>query len=307
MGSGNRIDADFVEDEVALAIQSFLTVASFPFQRFTIELFSGRSERRLGADARLTSRIAGFLPFYMQFKRPSAYPDFSNAKIVKHRKSLNLESQPRALYFSLRERMPHHDDFQHNILYRLRQGLITQGQGDAAYVCPLFLDRIPYMSEMHRMGVYRRMSFWRDSPWDWEDLLVNDNGQAIEFSRIPILREHVSIPPHALVTDAKHSYSFSENGTDLCFHSPKEVPELATSLAEFLTNLSLRFLSGDGKVSQSNAGDVLAKLARDATPAFVEQISGDDAIGDWLAWGHFLRTEYRIEQFAFIRWKSDGV
>jgi hypothetical protein len=68
-----RLDADYTEDVVGFALESFLTLLSFPRHRFSIEPFSRAKERWLGADARLFShRITGFRPFYMQFKRPSA-------------------------------------------------------------------------------------------------------------------------------------------------------------------------------------------------------------------------------------------
>src|SRR5690606_39402522 len=98
-----RLDADFTEDTVGFALEAFLTLLSFPRLRFTIEPFSRSRERWLGADARLMgSRIRGFRPFYMQFKRPSAYPDASKAKVVTDRKKLELSVAPRSLFFPLR-------------------------------------------------------------------------------------------------------------------------------------------------------------------------------------------------------------
>ena len=65
---GLRIDANYVEDVVAIEIASFLAKVSFPQLRFSIEPMSRARERWLGADARLTDSMRGFLPFYMQFK-----------------------------------------------------------------------------------------------------------------------------------------------------------------------------------------------------------------------------------------------
>ena len=108
-----RIDADYPEDLVGIAIESLLTKLSFPRQRFTVEPFSRSRERWLGADARIYSAVRGFRPFYMQFKKPAAYPDDSASKIIIDRRKANLETYPRALYFSLREKKPAHHDFQH--------------------------------------------------------------------------------------------------------------------------------------------------------------------------------------------------
>lgn len=82
---GLRLDANYIEDVVAIEIASFLTKVSFPQQRFSIEPMSRARERWLGADARLTDDVAGFMPFYMQFKRPSAYPDTSTSRIIRER------------------------------------------------------------------------------------------------------------------------------------------------------------------------------------------------------------------------------
>src|SRR3546814_10714838 len=86
----------------------------------------------------------------MQFKRPAAYPDFSTSKIVTDRRKAGLTSTPHALYFPLRQKRETHQDFQHNVLLRLRQRLLNHGLGDAVYVCPLFLDRSAYRLNMHR-------------------------------------------------------------------------------------------------------------------------------------------------------------
>ncbi|WDL98475.1 hypothetical protein [Alicyclobacillus sp. ALC3] len=87
--ASKRIEADFSEDTVGFALESFLAVLSFPMYRFSIEHFTRSKERWLGADARLYSHVKSFKPFYMQFKKPSAYPDISTSKIIKDRKNLS--------------------------------------------------------------------------------------------------------------------------------------------------------------------------------------------------------------------------
>jgi hypothetical protein len=164
MGKGLRIDANYTEEVVGFAIESFLTLLSFPRHRFSIEPFSRSKERWLGADARLYGRIRGFRPFYMQFKRPTAYPNSSSAKVITDRKKLGLTTNPNALYFPLRHKQPAHKNFQHNILYRLRERLLKSGLGDAAYVCPLFLDRAAYRFNLHRSGLLQLGRFWHRLP-----------------------------------------------------------------------------------------------------------------------------------------------
>ena len=304
-----RLDADYTEDTVGFALESFLTLLSFPRRRFSIEPFSRAKERWLGADARLDGRVRGFRPFYMQFKRPSAYPDHSTARIIKERKALGLASSPRSLYFPLREKQPSHRSYQHNVLFRLRERLMRRGIGDAAYVCPLFLDRSAYRFHVHVAGLSHWPRFWRHDPWEFEEVFLNHGGSGIRFDRIPVLAEHVSIPPHVAVTSAKHSYSFTETGMDLCFHSPLSLPEGANSLASFLTKISKGFLDGGEKIQLETANQELQALIGvtedvEAAASRSSPTDGDDPIANWLDWGDLLRREFSIDQFALVSWEE---
>jgi hypothetical protein len=303
------MDSDFTEDTVGFALESFLSLLSFPRLKFSIEPFSRGRERWLGADARINGHMVGFKPFYMQFKRPSAYPDVSTAKIIADRKMLGLPIAPRTLYFGLREKQSSHKDFQHNILYRLRRRLARRQAGDAAYVCPLFLDRSAYRFHVHLAGLCRWLHFWRYDPWDLEDILIHSTNGAVNFNAIPVLCEHVSIPPHDMVTSAKHSYSFTERGTDLCFHSPLSLPEGNRSLANFLTDVVGNLQSDEGFISPDRAQSILLELFSGAAGEDSGDLLPDDfpqnaenGIESWLHWGDHLKTEHRIEQFALVRW-----
>ena len=157
--------ADYTEDNVAVVLERFLTLLSFPRERFSIEVASRSKERYLGADARLNSAIRSFRPFYMQFKRPSAYPERSSSRIITDRTRLGVASRPHALFFGLRSKKPSQSDFQHNILFRLRRRLIARRLGEAVYVCPLFLNNAAYRSAIHWSGFFHILSFWRRTPW----------------------------------------------------------------------------------------------------------------------------------------------
>lgn len=310
MGNGLRIDANYTEDVVGFALESFLTLINFPSYRFSIEPFSRSKERWLGADARIHRNICGFRPFYMQFKRPAAYPDTSISKIVIDRRKEGLTITPRTLYFPLRQKRGTHRNFQHNVLFRLRNRLLNRGLGDAAYVCPLFLDRSAYRLNLHWSGLMQWGRFWRHHPWEIKDLMLADNGHRIRFDRVPIFAEHISVPPHAEVTAASHNYSFTESGTDLCFHSPKALPEGSIDLATFLTNVSTGFLDGERHLTPDGSDEVLRGLISEVdgdpkTTASTFGPEGDDPIGRWFFWGDHLRSEYGIEQFALVRWKNE--
>ncbi len=310
MRHGLRIDANYTEDVVGFALESFLTLMSFPRQRFSIEPFSRGKERWLGADARLHGRISGFRPFYMQFKRPAAYPDFSASKIVADRRKAGLITAPRSLYFPLRQKRETHRHFQHNVLLRLRERLLNRGLGDAAYVCPLFLDRSAYRLNLHWSGLAQWGRFWRHHPWELEDILLEHGGRQIRFDRMPVFAEHISVPPHVAVTTASHKYSFTEKGADLCFHSPEALPDGSMDLATFLDKVSDGFLDDGEKLSPDASDQMLGELVAGvygdqeiAAPTFRSE--GEDPLGRWFSWGDHLRGEYEIEQFAFVRWEDD--
>jgi hypothetical protein len=304
-----RLDADFTEDTVGFALESFLSLLSFPRLKYSIEPFSRGRERWLGADARLNGHLAGFKPFYMQFKRPSAYPDTSAAKVITDRKALKLPVAPRTLYFDLREKRPTHKYYQHNILYRLRQRLLRWKVGDATYVCPVFLDRSAYRFHVHLAGLRRWPHFWRMDPWELEDILIHGSSGTVNFNAIPVMQEHVSIPPHDTVTSAKHSYSFTERGTDLCFHSPLWLPEGNLSLADFLKGVVGNTQSDEGFISPDRAQGMLREFFSGAAGEDRSALLPDDfpqntedGIASWLHWGDYLKTEHQIEQFALVRW-----
>lgn len=303
---GSRIDADYTEDVVGMALESFLAISSFPFFRYSIEPFSRKAEHSHGADALLHSKIKGFRPFYMQFKRPSAYPDFSLAKVVIDRKAHDLEVTPRALYFELRKKTDKQLDFQHNALFRLHHQLQKDGLGDAAYVCPLFLERAAYRFHLHWSGLSLWPRFWRPHPWERRYVAISNGGTKIRFDNLPIFAEHITIPPHVLVTSASHKYSFTENGRELCFHSPESLPEGAATLTTFLNKVAEGFLDGGPKIRPIEANKVLRELIDVSGVGRLDGITSErddeNPIGNWLAWGEFLRKEYGIDQFALVSW-----
>lgn len=311
---GHQLVADFTEDTVGFAVESFLAFLSFPRFRFSLEPFSRSRERWLGADARLNGRIAGFKPFYMQFKRPYAFPDSSTtSQVIRERKLLKLPVAPRAMYFKLQDKKPTHHDYQHNVLLRLRTRLVRWNFGDAAYVCPLFLDRSAYRFHVYMAGLRRWPKFWLPNPWQVQNVLINRTSGAVNFNAIPVLREHVSIPPHAPVTSARHRYSFTEQGTDLCFHSPLRLPEGVRTLADFLQNVVGPMDSERGFIAPEAGRGMLQELfgEQGAEEPHAEHgallpegllHSEDDGIASWMYWGNYLKTEYQIEQFAIVRW-----
>ena len=107
---------------------------------------------------------------------------------------------------------------------------------------------------------------------------------------------------------SKHSYSFTEAGTELCFHSPEAVPDGVANLAAFLASVSEGFLERGEKIQPQTANEELLHLIDaveggqpDGFPQAFDTAK-DDPIRNWLAWGDFLRLEYGIDQYALVRW-----
>lgn len=302
---GKLLTANFSEDNVSVILGSFLTAVTFPHNPFSIEMLSRQKERFLGADARLHGNITGFLPFYMQFKRPCAYPAASSSKIITDRTALGASISPRALFFSLREKKPKHHNFQHNVLFRLRSRLQARGLGEVAYICPLFLDRSAYQSAAHASAL-SYWPGWNGTPWYHGSVAVRTSGGAMNFNGIPLLTEHVTIPPHATVTTAKHHYSFSEQGDELCFHEPTALPEGTASFAEFLNRSGNRFLER-GQIEPNGSDEILLDLINSAYGDDRDIRSddlGDTVFSRWSEFGHRLQHDFGIAQFAFVQWRS---
>lgn len=296
-----------------MALESFLAFLSFPFFQYSIEPFSRSRERWLGADARLHAHVESFAPLYMQFKRPTAYDAESSASVIKDRKSLKLTVHPRSLYFALRDKQPQHHSYQHNILLKLSNRLRRRGLGDATYVCPLFLDRAAYRWNTYFAALGHRLRFWDEYPYHFSDLVMNHASGRLNLDRVPILAEHICIRPHCTVADAKHSYSFSEDGKDVCFHSPAALPDNGKPLSRWISGVWNTFaesapqqrITGDNAIERLR--DLVGPAGEDTAIEAIEVPSDvletDNGIEAWQRFGEFLQEEHEIEQYAIVAWR----
>lgn len=295
-----KLVPNYTEDAVSIAVQILLSGASFPFSNFSVLPFSKKEERWLGADAIVTRNVRKFLPFYMQFKRPCAYKSDGKSKILGTRTKLGLENTEHVLFFELRKKKKNHVHLQHNILYRLNKRLVNKGLGCAAYVCPLFLDRIAYFLSMQGSAFEWLLRSRRFRPWHWEEQFINDSNGRVRFDRIPTFNEHISIPPHAEVVTADHLYSFTDRGEDVCFHSPLKLEGDPLSLGMWLKDLSGIF--HDEGIKRENMGKELSSLKKEI--GFSSEAASSSDMSSWLEFGDFLSRTYDIEQFAFLEWSE---
>lgn len=292
---------NYIEDAVSIAIGCQLALLSFPHFRYSIVPISRGRERWLGADAKLLSGKR-FLPFYMQFKRPFAHTVPSRAQIIKDRKNLSpmLSTAPRTLFFSLQNKQDHHKDFQHNVLYRLRKKLLAQNRGDAAYVCPLFLDRQRYFLLSHMAGIFQWAQHWPSRPYTRQKVnITTASSSTVTLPAIPVLSEHISIPPHALVTTAGHKYSFTESGNEVCFHCPKYLPEGSFVFQNWLNRLISTASSANNLTAltdrQRDLDEIVLAALGENQREF--KIPREPSLA-WFAWGEHLYRHYAIEQYG---------
>lgn len=302
MSKSNLIVPDFTEDNVSLMVQLLLTVPRFPRAPFALVPLSKSDELIYGADAYIDS----ISPLYIQFKRSFAYPDYSTSKIIKDRKNLGVNYSPRALFFELRDKKPTHKFYQHNVLFDLKAKLDISGKGKAFYVAPLFLNRTAYLKAVHMTSIFS----WR--PWHWftdepfyfgTQNIITPSG-SIRFQNIPILREHIVIPPHIKVKSHKHRYSYLENGNEVCFHEPTKLNTEAT-LGQIIYEY-LKFEDGQPMTQMTNIQESISLLNDLRNELFEENQSfrKESILERWLDFGEKLRKEYEIFQFMLVKLKN---
>lgn len=296
-----RNEADYLEEEIPVTLQSFLDRIRFPEPGLAIRKFGIARERDTGADAQIGEGIEGIRPFYMQFKRPCSWEGFAeDAVIISDRMARNLDVNPRTLFFELRRKAKTHSDFQHNMLFKLRQSLMVSGTGDAAYVCPLFMEFSKYRTHMH--NELRNIVLINGIPWTSQHVWIRDSiTSRVDFNSVPVLTRHVSIPPHALIDTHEHSYSFRPDGQQLCFHSPEELPENSYLLSDWLNGLFDLDSPWLDRENSDNAINELISSLRLSENELRALRSGENWIDRWLRFGGFLSRNYSIHQFAFIR------
>ena len=303
MSKSNLITPDFTEDIVGFMIQSMLTITRFPRAPFALVPLSKKDEVIYGADALIDS----ISPIDIQFKRSFAYPDNSSSSIIKDRKKLKASCSPKTLFFELREKQPKHTDYQHNVLFDLKAKLDATGKGKVFYTAPLFLHRTAYLLAVHMSSLLN----WR--PWHWfmyepfyeqtQNILTSTG--SIRFHNIPILKEHIVIPPHAKVTTHKHKYSYLETGKEVCFHDPTNLDSQST-LGQTIYDF-LKFRDGQPTTEMINLIESASLLNNLQNEIAGETQDGQNqnVISRWIEFGERLRTDFDIYQFMLLKLKNE--
>lgn len=303
MSKSNLIVPDFTEDIVGFMIQSVLTITRFPRAPFALVPLSKKEEVIYGADALIES----ICPLYIQFKRSFAYPDYSSSSIIKDRKNLKATYSPKALFFELRDKQPKHTDYQHNVLFNLKDKLDKVGSGKAFYTAPLFLNRTAYLLAVHMSSLlsWRPWHLFMYEPFYEQIQSILTSSGNIRFQNIPILKEHIVIPPHTTVTTHKHKYSYLEIGKEVCFHEPT-VLENQSTLGQTVYDF-LGFQDGQPTTRMINLLESLSLLENLQNRLFDEaqDEQNRNVISRWVEFGDKLRTDFDIYQFMLLKLKDE--
>ena len=147
--------------------------------------------------------------------------------IREFRNDNELSDNP-ILYFKLRQKAKNAEDFQHNIL----MSYANTGYSHAFYLAPLTLTKKDYNDALFKSR------FYFNDPFYIQDLMSIDQRRWRSYiGSIPHLREHVSIIPHEKVDTHEHYYAFSQNGTDISWHSPEYLEQGPRRLSDIVPDI----------------------------------------------------------------------
>ncbi|MBO0939724.1 hypothetical protein J2I47_24475, partial [Fibrella sp. HMF5335] len=185
--------------------------------------------------------------------------------------------------------------------------LDLEGKGKAFYTAPLFLHRTAYLLAVHMSSLLS----WRPWPWfmhepfyEQSQNILTSSG-SIRFQNIPILKEHIVIPPHTKVVTYKHKYSYLETGKEVCFHEPTNLENQST-LGQTIYDF-LKFREGQPTTEMINLSESSALLDNLQNGLFDEAQEGriQNIISRWIEFGDRLRADFNIYQFMLLKLKNE--
>lgn len=148
--------------------------------------------------------------------------------IREYRDELHLDDDP-TLFFRLHRKAATADDFQHNVL-------LTYERPDwsrAIYVAPLTTDKDKY-----EQLLFDATSRYLEFPFYYElRKTIHHNRWRSIIGATPYLRAHVCITPHERVNTHEHYFAYSQNGTDISWHSPSLIAEGPSRLSDFYSKI----------------------------------------------------------------------
>lgn len=185
---------------------------------------------------------------YMQFKKSMglhpirSIPASKSKKrsplegIREYRDGLELDDDP-TLFFRLHRKAATAEDFQHNILLMYERPEWSR----AIYVAPLTTDKDKYEKLL-----FDSTSRFLEFPFHYElrKSIYHGRWRSI-LGATPYLRAHVCIAPHERVATHEHYFAYSENGTDISWHSPSFITQGPSRLSDFYSSVIDRAIFND--------------------------------------------------------------
>lgn len=258
------------------------------------------NEQITGADKKFNAGCT----IYMQFKKSTGLHSATTVPISKsHARSrmedirefraLNsLEDDP-SLFFQLRKKATNAHHLQHNVLMSHE----IKGKSRAFYVAPLELDKTKYYSSLFN----DEFRFHGDPIWFKRHSYIRDRFMIRHLNCSPFLREHVAITPHEYVHDHNHFYSYSQTGTDICWHSPLFLDTGPSRLSDVMSSIVREVILTAGK-SLVNLEE-LSRSTLEISKELGFDVSNSKDVGALEAiqkHGKLLASTYRIRQFVLL-------
>jgi hypothetical protein len=228
-----QIQSNLSEKQIEKDVSTFLgwisPIGLSPFR------FIDVSEELTGADAQFDS----VFPLYLQFKKSNGLQPISKVPASNRlnrskledirifRDNLGLDDDP-TLYFELRRKANNAVDFQHNILLEYA----NTGYSQAFYIAPLTLNKQIYSDLL-----FDSATRFRSSPFSYDYIAIHQRNWVSYLGFVPFLKENISIIPHERVSTHEHYYSFSQNGTDIAWHSPTFLKKTPSRLSDELKKI----------------------------------------------------------------------
>ena len=231
----------------------------------TVRQITQKQEKyRGGYDAVVSSVI----PFYVQAKTASFYPENSRSDIIRIRNDLGVNCSPGAFAFPLRRHDGTDEPLQHNALFWLSL------RSMAGYVCPTFVSE----STLERR-LNEALTVQRHQIWTYDDLnYFEQGGVSVNKIRTKHFRGLITIIPHRLVDNYKHRYSYTnELSPDVVFHSEPEKVKGVYNFGKFIEEFFLD--SSDFSYNQKKISIFSVDEIRDQQLKWIEEALENKAEG----------------------------
>jgi hypothetical protein len=293
-----QIESTFAEPQIEKDISHYLGYIT-PIGQAPFLLWDGE-EAISGADAKFDCAI----PIYMQFKVSHGLKSISSIplsdrknrsmleEVRKFRFDNNLDDNP-TLYFGLRKKAKNADEFQHNLLLKYA----GNPNFHAIYVAPLTLDRNFYENSLMNSAT-RFLNF----PFYYEEYItIHQRQWASHLGMVPFLRNFISIVPHERIDTELHYYSFSQNGTDIAWHSPQYLQEGPSRLSDTLSGILLNaFNNKESWVSLTNLVGTLNKIADVKDFNITGGNESESILRTLQNYGRLLNEQHKIKQVLLL-------